>query len=72
MTFTIFKTLTNEAGNERVLITQREDGVASYRRQWLEPGGWGAIGVECGLYDSPETAESEARARIAWLIPQLH
>ncbi len=36
----LIKTLTNEAGDERVLIVRRDNGVCTYRRQWKEGGGW--------------------------------
>jgi hypothetical protein len=29
---------------------------------------WGPAGPDCGIYDSADTAESEARQRIPWLI----
>ncbi len=28
---------------------------------------WGPPGPECGIYDSADTAESEARQRVPWL-----
>lgn len=72
MKFEIVKTLTNDAGDERILIILRGDGVATYRRQWSRSGGWGDIGPECGLYDTTEAAENEARARTQWLVPHFH
>jgi len=68
----LIKTLTNEAGDERVLIVRRDNGVCTYRRQWKEGGGWGAPGPDAGLYDSVEAAENEARARVSWLVPLFH
>jgi hypothetical protein len=29
---------------------------------------WGSPGPDCGIYDSAETAESEARQRVRWLV----
>ena len=53
---------------ERVLVMQRADGLFTYKRQWSDQQGkWGALGVPCGLYESPETAAAEARDRIWWL-----
>lgn len=51
----------------RVLIVRRADGAFTYRRQWSEGNSWGEPGPDCGIYDSAETAESEARSRVWWL-----
>lgn len=69
--------LENSEGTERLLITQRLDGAYTYRRQWRniptsslvppEDYEWGPFGPDCGIYDSAETAEIEARQRIKWL-----
>jgi hypothetical protein len=56
----------NSVAKLRVLVVQRTDGVYTYYRQWASPEGW-AGDVPCGLYDTAETAESEARARVWWL-----
>jgi hypothetical protein len=61
--------LTNEHGDERVLILRRLDGSFTYRRQWASGTGWGNPGPACGVYDSAFTAENEARARVSWLHP---
>ena len=37
----LIKTLTNDAGDERVLVVRRGDGACTYRRQWKGEGGWG-------------------------------
>ena len=29
---------------------------------------WGPLGPDCGIYDSADTAESEARHRVPWLM----
>jgi hypothetical protein len=34
--------------------------------------GWGKTGPDCGIYDSPDTAEMEARQRVPWLKLQFH
>jgi hypothetical protein len=63
------KHLVSPDGRCRVLIVQRPDGVFSYQFQFLEEtqtgAQWGAPGPCGGLYDSAETAEQEARARLA-------
>jgi hypothetical protein len=41
-----------------VVIVRREDGIFSFRCLFE-----GAPGPYCGLYDSAETAETEARSR---------
>lgn len=53
-----------EQSNARVLIVKREDGAYTYRAQTRFSDGWHAPGPDLGVYDSPETAESEARARV--------
>jgi hypothetical protein len=68
-------------GTERVLILQRQDGAFTYRRQWrsdrpqpcnLEEEPWSPPGPDCGIYDSVDTAETEARQRIPWLKSLSH
>jgi hypothetical protein len=66
----ILKTLTSANGQARVLIVERTDGRVTYRTQLREPirqNQWGAESVDCGLYDSAETAEAEAKGRVWWL-----
>lgn len=65
MTETTIRVLTGE--RERVLILQRPDRAYTYRRQRIGPDGWNPPGPACGLYDSAETAEVEARVRWPWL-----
>lgn len=66
----VLKTITSPDGKHRVLVIRKGDGNYSYRRQWLvdAPDGpqWGAPGPYCGIYESAETAEREAIARIDW------
>ena len=71
MTEVVLETLTNETGDERVLIVRRADGVFTYRRGWHGEGGW-SNGLDSGLYDSADTAEAEARRRFGWLVPAFH
>jgi hypothetical protein len=75
------KTLESPDGNERVLISQRADGHYTYRRQWrstdsqfknVDEEGWGPPSEDCGIYDSADTAETEARQRVLWLKRQFH
>ena len=33
-------------------------------------GAWGPPGPDCGIYDSADTAESEARLRVPWLVDE--
>jgi hypothetical protein len=64
-------------GKERLLIVRRLDGAFTYRRQWrnlqalcseeASDNAWGPAGPDCGIYDSAETAETEARQRVPWL-----
>lgn len=56
-------------GGERVIIWRRDDGNFSYRRQWADSSvitdadeGWGALGPELGIYDSPATANGSNAA----------
>ena len=35
-------------------------------------GPWGPPGPDCGIYDSPDTAETEARLRVPWLRQQFN
>jgi len=52
----------------RVWIVQRDDGIYSYRCLWYgDPRIAGKAGPYCGLYDSADTAETEARSNVPWL-----
>ncbi|HEY5721727.1 MAG TPA: hypothetical protein VIT45_05345 [Allosphingosinicella sp.] len=75
------KILESPDRTERVIIAQRSDETYTFRRQWRTIGnesadfageGWGAPGPDCGIYDSAETAETEARQRVAWLRDRFH
>lgn len=64
---TIISTINRPDGKERVIITRRDDGLITYQRQWQEAGRWGEPGPDCGIYETQETAEAEAKARIWWI-----
>jgi len=38
----------------------------------LRAGEWDAPEPDCGIYDSPDTAEMEARQCVPWLRKQFH
>lgn len=75
MTDQILKTITDPTGEHRVHIVLRPDGVYSYRLEFLvitDAGTvWGGHGPYCGLYDSAETAQSEAVLRVWWSNNEL-
>lgn len=71
MSEALFKTLTNDAGDERVTIVRRKAGVFAYRREWHGEGSWSGA-LDLGLYDFADTAETEARMRIDGLVPAFH
>lgn len=66
------KAISSPDARRRVLIVRRADGAYSYRLQWSAvtegEAVWGPPGPYCGIYDSVEAAELEARARrTTWL-----
>ena len=61
------KIITSPNAQERVLIVCRADGAYTYRRQRVSSAEWIAVGPDCDIYDSPETAEAEAHCRVSWL-----
>jgi hypothetical protein len=63
----IVGTLTRQDELARILVVRRADGLATYRHQSQTSGQWGSPGPDCGLYDTIETAETQARSRIWWL-----
>jgi hypothetical protein len=76
----VLKILERSDGCERVLLVIRNDGNYTFQRQWwsgaFESGRdlsdgklntWSAPGPDCGIYESIEGAEQEARLRIDWL-----
>jgi hypothetical protein len=64
----LLKEFISADGLQRVWIVERADGAFSYRMIWNgDPEIAGKPGPCCGIYDSAEIAESEARARVPWL-----
>jgi hypothetical protein len=60
------------SGNLRVIIVRRNDGRFSYRQQEKQDAGWSPATIDAGIYDSAESAETEARQRVAWLRALFH
>ena len=56
----------------RVIIVQREDGRFTYRRQDKVEGEWEPATIDAGIYDSADSAETEARLREPWLRSLFH
>lgn len=56
-----------ESPNAQVQIVRRVDGAFTFRMRSKSSHGWNRPGPDCGIYDSRETAEAEARARVWWL-----
>jgi hypothetical protein len=61
----IITELVSQSGNWRLVVVEREDGCFTYRCQVAEGAGWGRSGCDAGVYDTAETAEFEARAKMA-------
>ena len=59
-------------GIAKVLIIRRADGRFTYRRQERDGLGWGPQTIDAGVYDSPLTAETEARQRVDWMKGLFH
>jgi hypothetical protein len=59
------KMLAGKDASKRVLIVQRVDGAFTYRHEVLVADGEASVGPDCGIYDSAETAEAEARSRVS-------
>lgn len=49
----------------QIIIYRTESGYFSYSKRWIDiyTGSYGALGPACGLYDTAEHAEREARLR---------
>jgi hypothetical protein len=62
----VVKTISRPDFDRQVLIVRRSDGRFSYQIRFLADTGWGPPGPYLGIYDSPETAEVEALARVRW------
>ncbi len=64
----LIKEVIGADGLQRVWIVERADGTFSYRRIWDDNSEVaGTPGPYCGIYDSAETAEAEARSRVPWM-----
>lgn len=75
MDATPIKILEHRDAQQRIVIVRREDGLYTYRHQWAAPdsvSSWGAMGPDCGVYDSSDTAEAEAMQRTDWLKENFH
>lgn len=59
-------------GTMKVLIIRRDDGRFTYRRKHRDGLDWGRQTIDAGVYDSPLTAETEARQRIDWMKALNH
>lgn len=68
----LVKEITNVDGTFRVIVVRRSDGRFTYREQEKSASGWGPATIDAGVYDSAETAESEARQRVKWLRALFH
>jgi hypothetical protein len=66
------KDISDVSGKRRVRIVRRADGRFTYRRQEKSDDGWSPPTIDAGVYDSVETAEMEARQRVAWLRDLFH
>jgi hypothetical protein len=73
----VLKTFISDDGSECVEIVRRDDGLFSFdhyqrARAWDETLYWARTswGSSLSLFDSAETAEREARGRIAWMKEQ--
>ncbi len=68
----LLKEFVSADGLQRVWIVERADGTFSYRRIWDHSESAGRPGPYCGIYDSAETAEAEARSRVPWIAEILN
>ncbi len=68
----IVQIIPDAAGSARVLIIKRVDGRFTYRWQKRLGSDWGPSSIDAGVYDSPDTAEAEARQRLPWLKRLFH
>jgi hypothetical protein len=69
------KILLRRDGQQRVVVIRRADGLYTFRYQWAAPNvnaPWGPMGPDCGVYDSVDTAETEAMLRTDWLNESFH
>lgn len=68
----ILREIISPSGVVRVIIVRRDDGRFTYRRQEKVGQEWGPATIDAGVYDSPATAETEARQRGPWLRDLFH
>ena len=68
----IMHEILSPSGRVRVVIIRREDGRFTYRRLERVGEEWGPATIDAGVYDSPGTAEAEARQREPWLRELFH
>ena len=68
----VVRELLDPSGSLRVIIVCRDDGRFTYRRQEKRGDEWGPATIDAGIYESAETAETEARQRVPWLRSLFH
>ena len=63
--FRYLKILDVPGRDYQIVIFRASGGAISYAKRWwnTNTGAYGELGPACGLYDSPETAEREAKIR---------
>lgn len=72
MTEEIVREIPHPAGISRVVVVRRADGRFTYRMQDRIGDEWGPATIDAGVYDGADTAETEARQRVAWLRELFH
>lgn len=67
----IVKILDVPGENVQVVVYRTSTSQFSFAKRWWDNklGEYGELGPACGLYDSAETAEREARLRTVGLTP---
>lgn len=68
----IVREILHPSGAWRVLLVRREDGRFTYRSQERDGMDWGPMSLDKGVYDSADTAETEARQRESRLKDLFH
>ena len=68
----IVREILHPSGARRVLLIRRADGRFTYRWQERDDLDWGPMSIDAGVYDSADTAETEARQRQSWLKDLFH
>jgi hypothetical protein len=63
--FRYLKILTSPVSDFRIVIYGLPEGLFTFSKQWRNESldSFGTLGPKCGIYDSIETAENEARLR---------